>query len=185
MTSTCSYAELERRLQRAGADSGAAEAHGLLSGAVTAGGKGKLSLWLEYLLGEGNTHSAAALDCSEMLEQLQNDILCQMHDDSFGFSLLLPSDAATLPERTLALSEWCRGFLYGLALGGVREASELPETVREVMRDFYEISHAGFTCDMPDEADEKAYIEITEYVRMSVLLLHEDLQPAPEPARLQ
>jgi yecA family protein len=184
-TTTGSYAELERHLQAAGAESGAAEAHGLLSGAVTAGGKVASSLWLEHLLGEGNTLSAAAQDCSDMLDELQTDILGQLHDDSFGFSLLLPADSAALTIRTRALSDWCGGFLYGLALGGIREGADLPETVSEVMRDFFEISHAGFIADAPDEGDETAYVEITEYVRMSVLLLREELQPAPGPTRLQ
>ncbi len=120
-----------------------------------------------------------------MLGSLQTDILGQLHDDSFGFDLLLPADSATLPARTMALSEWCGGFLYGLALGGLREGVDLPETVRDVMRDFYEISHAGFSCEALDEADEVAFMEITEYVRISVLLLREELQPAPGSTRLQ
>jgi yecA family protein len=184
-SNTCSYAELDRCLQVAGAESGAAGAHGLLSGTVAAGGKALPSLWLEHLLGEGNTLSAAAQECGDMLGSLQTAILGQLHDDSFGFDLLLPADSAALSERTMALSEWCEGFLYGLALGGLREAAELPETVHDVMRDFYEISHAGFSCDDQDEADEKAFMEISEYVRISVLLLREELQPAPGPVRLQ
>jgi uncharacterized protein YgfB (UPF0149 family) len=182
---TCSYAELERCLRAAGAESGAAGAHGVLSGAVTAGGKTLPSVWLEDLLGEGNTLSAAAQACSDMLGSLQTDILGQLHDDSFGFDLLLPADSTALPVRTMALSEWCGGFLYGLALGGLREGIDLPETVRDVMRDFYEISHAGFSCEALDEADEVAFMEITEYVRISVLLLREELQPAPGSTRLQ
>ncbi len=185
MTTTCSYAELERQLQSAGADNGAAEAHGLLSGVVAAGGRAAPSVWLEHLLGEGNTLSAAAGECSELLAGLQDEILCQLHDDAFGYALLLPPDSSTLPTRTRALGEWCRGFLFGLVLGGVREDRSLPASVSEVMRDFFEISHAGFSTDAPDESDEAAYLEITEYVRMSVVLLHEELQPAPEPARLQ
>jgi uncharacterized protein YgfB (UPF0149 family) len=184
-TTTTTYAELERCLQAAGAESGAAEAHGVLSGTVTAGGKALLSPLLEHLLGEDNTLSAAAQDCSDMLDTLQTDILAQLHDDNFGFVLLLPADSAALTARTRALSEWCGGFLYGLALGGIREGVDLPETMREVMHDFYDISHAGFSCDAPDEADETAYVEIAEYVRMSVLLLREELQPAPGSARLQ
>lgn len=179
------YAELERRLQAAGAESGAAEAHGLLSGTITAGGKAIPSQWLEHLLGEGNTLSAAAQACGDMLDELKTDILGHLHDESFGFALLLPDDSAALSVRTRALSEWCGGFLYGLALGGIREDADLPDTVREVMRDFYEISHAGFVTDAPDEGDETAYVEIIEYVRISVLLLREELQPAPAPSRLQ
>jgi len=184
-SSSCSFMELDRRLQAAGAESGASEAHGLLCGILAAGGRTQTSVWLGCLLGEGNTLNVAAQECSDLLTGLHADILRQLNDDAFGFSLLLPPDEASLPLRTQALSDWCEGFLYGLALGGFRADLELPETVREVMQDFYEISHAGFTSDPLDEADEAAYEEIGEYVRISVLLLHDELQPLPAMTRLQ
>jgi hypothetical protein len=98
--------------------------------------------------------------------------------------LLLPADDELLSSRTEALSQWCAGFLFGLALGGFREEVAMPDNVSEVMKDFSEISRAGFTSDATDEADEAAYMEIVEYVRMGVLLLYEELQPVPT-ARLQ
>jgi len=184
-TVSYSYTELNRRLQEAGAESGASEAHGLLCGILAAGGRMQASTWLEYLLGEGNTLSVSAQECSDLLTGLHADILGKLNDEAFGFSLLLPPDEMSLPLRTRALSEWCGGFLYGLALGGFRADSDLPEIVREVMQDFYEISHAGFTSDPLDEGDEVAYAEIGEYVRISVLLLHDELQPLPATTRLQ
>ena len=179
-----SYGELEEKLRSAGADSGAAEAHGLVSGTLVAGGKVAQAVWLEHLLGENNTLSAAASDCSDMLAALQDDILRRFNDEAFGFELLLPVDDAPLSQRTDALGHWCGGFLYGLALGGIRENVEMPDSVREVMKDFYEISHARFAYDVTDDKDEEAYMEIVEYVRMSVLLLHEELQPVSTSARL-
>lgn len=176
---------MSRQLEAAGAESGAAEAHGLLSGILAAGGRTEASIWIGHLLGEGNTLSVSAQECGELLTGLHADILRELNDDAFGFSLLLPPDETSLSLRTRALSEWCGGFLYGLALGGFREDAELPETVREVMHDFYDISHAGFTSDPLDEADESAFEEIGEYVRISVLLLHEELQPLPATTRLQ
>lgn len=180
----CSYAELDQTLQSAAADSTASEAHGLLSGTLCVAGKTGPGLWLEHLLGEGNTLSAAASDSSDMLLTLQSDILRQFNDDVFGFELLLPADDELLSSRTAALSQWCAGFLFGLALGGFREELAMPDNVSEVMKDFSEISRAGFTSDATDEADETAYMEIVEYVRMGVLLFYEELQPVPT-ARLQ
>lgn len=183
--SVCSYDVLEEKLHAAAADSGAAEAHGLLSGTICAGGKVSAAAWLAHLLGEDNTLSAATQDCSDMLDAMQTDILRQLHDDEFGYTLLLPDDDTPLSLRTGALGRWCEGFLYGLALGGIREASEIPESISEVMKDFYEISHARFAYETTDDADEEAYMEIVEYVRVSVLLLHQELQPVAAPARLQ
>ena len=182
--STCSYDQLEQRLHAADAETGAAEAHGLVCGTICAGGNTGPALWLPHVLGD-NTLSAAAQDCSDMLTSLQTDSMRQFHDDALGFMLLLPEDDTPLAQRTDALGHWCAGFLYGLALGGIREDVDLPDTVSEVMKDVYEISHARFAYETTDDADEAAYIEITEYVRMSVLLLHAELQPMPASARLQ
>jgi yecA family protein len=184
-TSTCSYYELEERLESASAMSGAAEAHGLLCGIICAGGKTSQDTWLEYLLGEGNTLSAAAQGCSELLEGLQAGILRQFNDDAFTFALLLPGDDASLLQRTQALSRWCAGYLYGLALGGMRDDATYPGDLGEVIKDFYEISNADFIADPTDEENEAAYMEIMEYVRMSVLLMYEDLQSVPTSTRLQ
>jgi yecA family protein len=178
-SATCSYTELDRQLQAAGAESGAAEAHGLLCGILATGGGTQSATWLEHLLGAGNTLSISARECSTLLHGLRAAIVRELNDDAFGFSLLLPPDEASLPRRTRALGEWCQGFLYGLALGGFRDDTALPETVREVMHDFYEISHAGFSEEPLDEGDEAAFEEIGEYVRISVLLVHDELQPSP------
>ena len=183
-TSPIDHDELEQALSAASAESGASEAHGLLAGIICAGGKSAPELWLTHILGE-NTLSAAAAEADSRLATLHTGILSQFNDDAFGFDLLLPDDEAPLSLRTEALSQWCGGFLYGLALGGFREGAEMPDNVNEVMKDFYEISHARFAYEATDDADEAAYMEIVEYVRMSVLLLHEELQPLPPSARLQ
>lgn len=179
-----SHEELEQKLRAATAEGGASAAHGLLAGFLCAGGSPAPEFWLEYLLGE-NTLSAAAVEIRKQLTTLHADILRQFNDEALGFELLLPDDDAPLSLRTEALSQWCGGFLYGLALGGFREGADMPENVTEVMKDFYEISHARFAYETTDDADEAAYMEIVEYVRMSVLLLHEELQPLPTTSRLQ
>jgi len=182
--STVSYTALQESLEKAAAEVGASEAQGVLAGVVCAGARTGRHAWLEHLLGE-NALSAAAGAAADQLAELHSEVLRQFNDDAFGFDLLLPGDEMPLSVRTDALGQWCGGFLYGLALGGFREDAELPETVSEVMKDFYEISHARFAYEKTDDADEAAYMEIVEYVRMSVLLLHEELQPVPANSRLQ
>jgi yecA family protein len=184
-TSACSYDELEERLGSAAAESGAAEAHGLLCGIICAGGKASPDIWLNHLLGEGNTLSSAAQFCSELLEDQRAEILRQFNDDSFGFKLLLPGDETPLLQRTQALSRWCAGYLYGLALGGVKDDTTFPGDTGEAIKDFYEISNADFIADPSDDENETAYMEIMEYVRMSVLLIYEELQSVPTSTRLQ
>jgi yecA family protein len=181
-TAACDYAGLENALQSADADCGAAESHGLLCGICCAAGKADTAPWLEHILGAGNTLSAAAQNCHELLTELYAATLQHLNDNDLGLELLLPGDDAPLALRSRALGQWCQGFLYGLALGGVREEGGQPGTIPEIMRDFYEISQTGFDHDADDETEEAAYMEIVEYVRMSVLLCHEELQPLHTPA---
>jgi uncharacterized protein YgfB (UPF0149 family) len=120
-----------------------------------------------------------------MLTTLHSDALRCLHGESLDFQLLLPDDESPLALRTAELAGWCQGFLYGLGLGGLRGDVELPATISEVMRDFYEIANTSFDYESVDEEDEEAYMEIVEYVRVSVLLLHDEMQPVPVSARLQ
>jgi len=85
------------------------------------------------------------------------------------------------------LGVWCQGFVYGLAVGGVKEETELPEDSKELIKDILEISRAGYIADDEaeistdveddNEEDEIAFMEVSEYVRMGTLLIYEELQP--------
>jgi uncharacterized protein YgfB (UPF0149 family) len=50
------------------------------------------------------------------------------------------------------------------------------------VRDFIEISHAGVEEEASDEANEAAYAELVEFVRVGVQLLFEELGVARAPA---
>jgi len=179
------YERLQDVLQAAGADTGAAESHGLLCGIICAAGTSDPAVWLDHLLGADNDLSAMAQSARTLLTELYSESLLHLNDGNLGLVLLLPDDATLLPLRSRALGEWCQGFLYGLALGGVREGRERQGYVGEIMHDFSEISNARFDQELTDEDEETAYAEIVEYVRMSVLLCHEELQPLQAPERLQ
>src|SRR5271170_819112 len=90
-----------------------------------------------------------------------------------------------LPEgrATAALAQWCQGFLYGLGAGRITDASELPGEVGEIVRDFIAITRADAdAAEEADEADENAYAELVEFVRVGVQLLFEELAVARAPA---
>jgi len=109
----------------------------------------------------------------------------QLCDPGLGFYLLLPADEALDEQgRTEALVQWCDGLLYGLALAGLGERQDLPDLVREFLNDVAQICRASVD-DWPEEADEAAYTELVEYLRMGVLLINEELQPLKAPGTLQ
>jgi hypothetical protein len=184
-TDTVAFDRLQDALQAADADSGAAESHGVICGIICAAGTSDPGLWLDHLLGEGNTASAMAQSAQLLLTEIYSETLLHFNDGDLGLVLLLPEDDAPLSLRSQALGEWCQGFLYGLGLGGVREDRARMGDVSEIMHDFYEISNTRFEHELNDEDEESAYAEIVEYVRMSVLLCHEELRPLQAPQRLQ
>ncbi|MES0328506.1 MAG: UPF0149 family protein, partial [Gammaproteobacteria bacterium] len=104
--------------------------------------------------------------------------------------MLLPEDDEDLMDRTEALANWCQGFVYGLAAGGISDDTKLPGDAQEILMDFVEISRAGYNIGDDDvievsettEEDELAFVEVVEYVRTGVLLINEELQtliPSP------
>ncbi len=51
----------------------------------------------------------------------------------------------------------------------------LPETVREIIGDFTEITRAALDDSEDDEESEKAYVELVEFARVSTQLAFEEL----------
>jgi uncharacterized protein YgfB (UPF0149 family) len=75
------------------------------------------------------------------------------------------------------MQEWCNGFTLGIGLAGIKDHKKLPEDSRELLPDFSEIGTSGHF-DLEDESgSEEALAEISEYIRMGVLLINEELQP--------
>ena len=175
--------ELEELLYRIDAAMGAADAHGALCGMICARGTIELSEWVDHVIGEQEQGNELLHDVVHKLSELHQSTLEMMNDATGDFKLLLMDDDDPLAERVETLAAWCQGFIYGLAAGGIKEGSELPEDTAELLKDMIEISRAGHDVDdtgveeSDDSDDEEAYMEIEEYVRMGVLLVYEELQP--------
>ena len=175
--------ELEELLYRIDAAMGAADAHGALCGMICARGTVELSEWVDHVIGEQEQGNELLHDVVHKLSELHQSTLEMMNDATGDFKLLLMDDDDPLAERVETLAAWCQGFIYGLAAGGIKEGSELPEDTAELLKDMIEISRAGHDVDdtgveeSDDNDDEEAYMEIEEYVRMGVLLVYEELQP--------
>ena len=182
MTALPEISILDETLFKVDATMGSAESHGALCGMLCARGTTDLSEWMGHVLGEQEQGNDSLRDLAHQLSDLHQTTMGQMNDPYGAFRLLLPEDDDALDERAGALAEWCLGFVYGLAAGGISEESELPEDTKELLMDFIEISRAGHEVvdkeeDDDEEADEQAFVEIVEYVRTGVLLINEELQP--------
>ncbi len=179
--------QLDELLISADSNLGASESHGTLCGMLCAQGSTEASQWMLQVLGERDESSQALREVGEKLLKIHQVSVEQMNDNNIEFELMLPDDDDALEDRVEALGNWCQGFVYGLALGGIKEDTELPENSKELIQDILEISRAGYAVDEEaelavteendSEEDEVAFMEVSEYVRMGILLVYEELQP--------
>lgn len=181
------FAALREVLLRLGVEDGTSECHGILCGLFCAQGNDLGSGWFMRILEAGDAYAGtpeATLTRNdlEMLDALYNETQQQFLDLDFGFSLLLPDDEVALVERVRALAEWCRGFLYGIASGGIDVSTHYSGEVAELLHDLAEISRAEGDEELPTEAEEEAYMELVEYIRLGVIFIYEELQGTDEEA---
>jgi len=144
----------------------AAELHGSLAGYLCGGGAAGPDDWMAKLTLDAPVAAGSALD------QLYRISVAQLDSSELGFELLLPGDDEPMSMRAEALVAWCRGFLSGFGLAGVSSAQLSPEAA-EALDDVARIAASSFDCDDPD-ADEAAFAELSEFVRVAALLLHGD-----------
>jgi len=178
--------QLEDLLFNVDAALGATESHGALCGMLCAQGATEASQWMLCVLGKHEESSKMLQLTGKKLLQIHQIAVAQMNDTDADFELMLPDDDEPLEMRVEALGAWCQGFVYGLAIGGIKEDTALPEDSKELIKDILEISRAGYVADNEaelatdeegSEEDEVAFMEVSEYVRMGILLIYEELQP--------
>ena len=161
-------ADVDAAARELGLGMDAAELHGALAGWLAGGGAQERD-WLASVTADP---TLPAVPTDSVLERLRQATAMQLDDRSFGFELLLPDVDASLGERSGALFDWCRGFLggFGLAVGA---QPSLSEEGNEALVDLARLA-AAVPQDDGDEDDEEALVEIEEFVRVAVLLLHGD-----------
>ncbi len=147
----------------------APEFHGLMTGHLCANVNSttdvRLGLYQDWLEAEVGRSEI------DILEKLYDDTRESLGEFSgFEFRVLVPNDDMSIATRSLALSLWCSGFLSGFGSAGRYDEGSLGENITEALTDFSKI--AGMAEDVPDsEENEVDLMEISEYVRISVLLI--------------
>lgn len=172
------YDEITRCLGMPGARDAAAEAHGTLCGLMCTAADDLPAAWIANTLADVmDDPQTAPVNARQALHDLYEASRTALAGSDMGFVLLLPGDEHELAARTDALASWCQGFLYGLAVRGLREFENLEGEIREFLEDLVQISRAGLDNDQTAEGDEAAYVELVEYVRVGVQLLYELMNP--------
>ncbi len=152
------------------------DCHGMLCAMLIVNNSLRCNRWLDEICTLTQTDQTIVSKERDTLRSLYDHTRQELNDALLNFSLLIPEDDCSLGVRVAALKKWCDGFLFGLALAGVKDMSELPEDSFEVLQDIVTISQVTEE-DEEDELNEVSYLDIIEYVRMGILLINEELQP--------
>ena len=178
------YHELEDGLGAGGSGSEAAEAHGTLCGLLCGPSDDLPGTWIGNTLADRQEDpDDAPVNAQALLVRVYEATRDALMGDEMAFAPLLPPDSEDLERRLEALAAWSQGFLYGLAMRGLRDLEDIDGEIREFLEDLVEISRvepdAG---DDPDGA-EAAYSELVEYVRVGAQLLFDETRPAARPVQ--
>jgi hypothetical protein len=176
------HAELAEALATMQLGMSASELHGALAGYLAAGGMSPAREWLSALALEEIDDALGDAPARELFDRLFSGCAADLEDPELAFDLLLPDDTEPMGERAIALVDWCRGFLGGLGLAGADLEQGLTSEASEILGDLARIAATRFDEESGGEDDEVAYAEVVEYVRVGVLVLHQELARSPDDA---
>lgn len=164
-----SYDEWTYKLDQAYVMASAAEVHGLIAGLLSAGVDPDAQQLLPVLHDFLNDGQALTADVKQYVVSLIDITHKEMANNDFSFSMLLPSDDDSLPERLDALVEWTQAFLVGFAVQQT-DLSLVSADVREALDQLSEVTRIDIhtTDDGSREENEEAYFLVLEHIRMMV-----------------
>ena len=170
------YDEVNAELMAVRAGVRASECHGFLCGYFCASNSIAADSWQDNLLA-GIDDAADLEDCFNILSRLANQVSEQIPAEEIAFNIFLPDDETAISERSSALAEWCAGFISGVGIGGLSERSQLPEECNEFIKDVVSLSRMETVLEDSENAENDLF-EIIEYLRVGVIMLHQECHSA-------
>jgi uncharacterized protein YgfB (UPF0149 family) len=172
------YRHFEETLAGLVRDYSAAQWHGLLCGLICAGRPVNTETWFDCAMTFSGESGTLPVETGSVLKAVFERTRGQLSDtgEDMEFDLLLPDEDTPLELRADALKLWCEGFLHGLSAGGLARNVQLSADSTEFLRDlaeFCKLGHIG--SEEATDSDEFYLMELIEYVRAGVLLLHDEL----------
>lgn len=169
------FSELNNMLIESGAGCRAAECHGFLCGYLCVAEQPEEAVFEQYLFAD-SMDAGSLTEYRSMLFELAREVQAGLESENFALRLLLPDENTPLDERSEAFIQWCESFLSGLGVAGLTELELLSIESREVIQDIHKICRLDLDAMSGNaEEEERAFAELTEYVRMGAMLLHEEL----------
>jgi hypothetical protein len=155
----------------------AAEAHGILCGALCVRPAYDARAWIADLVEDSGARVSDRAP-PEGLLAAQEETLDALRSLDFSFSPAIPDDETPLSERVAALAAWCDGFLYGIGSGSLGGDILKEANLSEFLRDLTDIARAELEPGRDADAGEADFIELFEFVRAGAQLSFDELAQA-------
>jgi uncharacterized protein YgfB (UPF0149 family) len=184
MSGSIDHNEVDAVLRGAGSTWNAAQAHGLLCSRLAVLGAEGGPDWFGLVLPEASAAGVSHGDDLALLDELYNETYRQLSERQSEFGLLMPGEGETDAVVTIALAEWCEGFLHGLVSdvkGDVLKETLAAEPLSDIIKDMLQITRATADDDDDSDGNEEALVELIEYLRVATQLVYEELAELRRP----
>lgn len=161
-------------LQEHAVDSSVSEIHGMICG-----------LLCSETVAEGSSQGLAIFDGHKgpvpkelklSFLKIMTGLKPTLSDGQLEFALLLADDDSNISERIESLANWCRGYLFGLVEGGVKEFESLSPEANELVHDIIALSELEVDADDESQDQQERHIaEIEEYLKIGVQFIYDEL----------
>ena len=174
------YSDLEKLRISASLTTNTAEYHGLISSRLCFGIDNFEDLTSEDSSDDKSVTSIQIREFNDAFLKMIEEVKDQFKKGGFNFELFLPSDSEPIEYRALGLASWCQGFIDGYGMSIVELSIEIDSLgdgeASEIIEDFAQISTLDSNSISDEQDEEIAFMELIEYVRVSVQLLYEDFR---------
>jgi uncharacterized protein YgfB (UPF0149 family) len=184
MSGSIDHNEVDAVLRGAGSTWNAAQAHGLLCSRLAVLGAEGGPDWFGLVLPEASAAGVSHGDDLALLDELYNETYRQLSERQSEFGLLMPGEGETDAVVTIALAEWCEGFLHGLVSdvkGDALKETLAAEPLSDIIKDMLQITRATADDDDDSDGNEEALVELIEYLRVATQLVYEELAELRRP----
>jgi uncharacterized protein YgfB (UPF0149 family) len=170
------YKEFQEALTQLRTEMSPAEYQGIAFGLLAWNNHSRAAQeWSTLLAEECETLDESTRTCQNWLAALFECANHGLKDTNFGLRLYLPSDDIPIHLRALAVSQWCRGFMFGLGLMGFDSRMLSNVLINEALQDISQIMNIETHPDENTTDCEKEYFELVEYLRMATLLIYSEI----------
>jgi uncharacterized protein YgfB (UPF0149 family) len=148
----------------------AAEIHGMMLGYLSTNPEPCFKTWtllVDDLLSWNELEVATQDQLSKLFLSANMELVQHILD----LTMALPSDQESLLSRLTAMSDWCRGYLYGVGLSTPSKFLFENSHVCELLNDITQFSQVELEVD-PVEESQLALNQIIHHIQMSVQIIY-------------